>query len=193
MVASADSRGALRSSPNTKCSRSSGTAGWRRSIARTTRGSGATSRSRCSTRTSARAAEIAHRFAVEAKAVAKLRHPNIVEVFDVSSEDEHEQYLVVELVRGPTLAQASSRSAARCRPRSAAAIVLELPRRARACARGRRRPPRREAGERARRASTEPARMRRASALDADPGAPHRVEPAVADARRLEPRRARRR
>ena len=47
--------------------------------------------------------EIAHRFAVEAKAVAKLRHPNIVEVFDVSSEDEPEQYLVVELLRGLTL------------------------------------------------------------------------------------------
>src|SRR6476620_7988791 len=47
--------------------------------------------------------EIAHRFSVEAKAVAKLRHPNIVEVFDVSSEDDAEQYLVVELVRGPTL------------------------------------------------------------------------------------------
>lgn len=47
--------------------------------------------------------EIAHRFTIEAKAVAKLRHPNIVEVFDVSSEDEEEQYLVVELVRGLTL------------------------------------------------------------------------------------------
>lgn len=47
--------------------------------------------------------EIAHRFSVEAKAVAKLRHPNIVEVFDVSSEEDNEQYLVVELVRGPTL------------------------------------------------------------------------------------------
>src|SRR4051794_22745971 len=47
--------------------------------------------------------EVAHRFAAEAKAVAKLRHANIVEVFDVSSEDEAEQYLVVELVRGFTL------------------------------------------------------------------------------------------
>src|SRR5450631_3998874 len=47
--------------------------------------------------------EVAHRFAVEAKAVAKLHHPNIVEVFDVSAEDEDEQYLVVELLRGVTL------------------------------------------------------------------------------------------
>ncbi|WP_394842547.1 serine/threonine protein kinase [Pendulispora brunnea] len=47
--------------------------------------------------------EIAHRFFVEAKAVAKLRHPNIVEVYDVSSPDEEEQYLVNELVRGRSL------------------------------------------------------------------------------------------
>ena len=47
--------------------------------------------------------EVAHRFVVEAQAVAKLRHPNIVEVFDVSAEDEAEKYLVVELLRGSTL------------------------------------------------------------------------------------------
>src|SRR5438874_13522643 len=49
--------------------------------------------------------EVAHRFFVEAKAVAKLRHPNIVEVYDVSSAEEHGQYLVVELLRGLTLRQ----------------------------------------------------------------------------------------
>ena len=43
------------------------------------------------------------RFHAEAKAVAMLRHPNIVEVYDVSSEGELDQYLVVELVRGVTL------------------------------------------------------------------------------------------
>jgi serine/threonine-protein kinase len=43
------------------------------------------------------------RFHAEAKAVAMLRHPNIVEVYDVSSEGEPDQYLVVELVRGVTL------------------------------------------------------------------------------------------
>src|SRR6185312_7966102 len=48
-------------------------------------------------------AEVAHRFVVEAQAVAKLRHPNIVEVFDVSSAEDAEKYLVVELVRGATL------------------------------------------------------------------------------------------
>src|SRR5260221_13421602 len=48
-------------------------------------------------------AEVAHRFVVEAQAVAKLRHANIVEVFDVSSEDDAEKFLVVELIRGATL------------------------------------------------------------------------------------------
>jgi serine/threonine-protein kinase len=48
-------------------------------------------------------AEVAARFASEARAVAKLKHPNIVEVYDVSDETEQERYLVVELVRGTTL------------------------------------------------------------------------------------------
>jgi eukaryotic-like serine/threonine-protein kinase len=47
--------------------------------------------------------EVAARFVSEARAVAKLRHPNIVEVFDVSGEDDEERFLVVELVRGTTL------------------------------------------------------------------------------------------
>jgi serine/threonine-protein kinase len=47
--------------------------------------------------------EMAARFEAEARAVAKLRHPNIVEVYDVSSEDEADKYIVVELSRGTTL------------------------------------------------------------------------------------------
>lgn len=47
--------------------------------------------------------EVAQRFQSEARAVAKLRHPNIVEVYDVSDAGEDERYLVVELVRGTTL------------------------------------------------------------------------------------------
>ncbi|MBX3233402.1 MAG: serine/threonine protein kinase [Labilithrix sp.] len=69
--------------------------------------------------------EIAHRFGVEAKAVAKLRHPNIVEVYDVSSADEGEQFLVVELVRGPTLRKLLQKHAA-LPPEIGAAIVMEL-------------------------------------------------------------------
>ncbi len=48
-------------------------------------------------------AEAVRRFSIEARAVAKLRHPNIVEVYDVSGPTEAEQYLVVELLRGVTL------------------------------------------------------------------------------------------
>jgi eukaryotic-like serine/threonine-protein kinase len=69
--------------------------------------------------------EIAHRFAVEAKAVAKLRHPNIVEVFDVSSEEDAEQYLVVELVRGPTLRRLLQDHGP-LPPEIGASVVLEL-------------------------------------------------------------------
>src|ERR1700683_3322873 len=47
--------------------------------------------------------EVVRRLALEAQAVAKLRHANIVEVYDVSSPTEREQYLVVELLRGKTL------------------------------------------------------------------------------------------
>src|SRR5260221_3667189 len=47
--------------------------------------------------------EVATRFVAEARAAAKLRHKGIVEVFDVSNEDDAERYLVVELLRGATL------------------------------------------------------------------------------------------
>ena len=69
--------------------------------------------------------EIAHRFEAEAKAVAKLRHRNIVEVFDVSSADEDEQYLVVEFVRGQTLRKLLQKAGA-LPPEVAAALALEL-------------------------------------------------------------------
>ncbi len=69
--------------------------------------------------------EIAHRFSAEAKAVAKLRHPNIVEVFDVSSEEDDEQYLVVELIRGQTLRKMLQKHGA-LPPEIAAAIGVEI-------------------------------------------------------------------
>jgi len=69
--------------------------------------------------------EVVLRFNTEARAVAKLRHPNIVEVYDVSDADDAEQYLVVELVRGTTLRKLlqQRRSAP---PEVAAAIALDL-------------------------------------------------------------------
>jgi serine/threonine protein kinase len=69
--------------------------------------------------------EVARRFSIEAQAVAKLRHPNIVEVFDVSAEGEGEQYLVVELLRGKTLRKMLQGSGA-FPPEVAAAIGVEL-------------------------------------------------------------------
>jgi eukaryotic-like serine/threonine-protein kinase len=47
--------------------------------------------------------EVATRFVAEARAAAKLRHPNIVEVYDVSADDDRYRFLVVELIRGTTL------------------------------------------------------------------------------------------
>src|SRR5262252_5179304 len=69
--------------------------------------------------------EVQSRFFVEAKAVAKLRHANIVEVYDVSSEEEHEQYLVCELLRGRTLRKLLKQHGA-IPPEVAAALCLEL-------------------------------------------------------------------
>ena len=47
--------------------------------------------------------EVARRFTAEARAVAKLKHPAIVEIYDVSDDDAPERYLVAELVRGKSL------------------------------------------------------------------------------------------
>jgi serine/threonine-protein kinase len=69
--------------------------------------------------------EVATRFVAEARAAAKLRHRGIVEVFDVSAEDDPERYLVVELLRGTTLRKVLERN--RDMPAEVgAAITLEL-------------------------------------------------------------------
>lgn len=69
--------------------------------------------------------EASARFMREARAIAKLRHPNIVEVYDISDEGESERYLVVELVRGTTLRQILKRHG-RLEPELAAAITLQI-------------------------------------------------------------------
>jgi serine/threonine-protein kinase len=47
--------------------------------------------------------ESKRRFHREAKAVARLRHPNIPEIYDYSGEAAEESYIVTELIHGPTL------------------------------------------------------------------------------------------
>lgn len=43
------------------------------------------------------------RFSREARAVARLRHPSIVEIYDFSGDEARESYIVTEFVRGRTL------------------------------------------------------------------------------------------
>src|SRR5439155_18031122 len=43
------------------------------------------------------------RFAREAQAVAKLHHPNIVDIYDYSGEEAAVAYIVTEYIRGETL------------------------------------------------------------------------------------------
>jgi serine/threonine-protein kinase len=49
------------------------------------------------------AAEARARFTREAKTVARLKHPNILEIYDYSGEDSPESYIATELLTGPTL------------------------------------------------------------------------------------------
>lgn len=49
------------------------------------------------------------RFRREAKAIARLKHPNIVDVYDFSTDDDEEAYLVTEFVHGMTLTEFANR------------------------------------------------------------------------------------
>jgi serine/threonine-protein kinase len=69
--------------------------------------------------------EVAARFVSEARAVAKVRHPNIVEVYDVSDSEDPERYLVVEFVSGTTLRKLLAERK-RLPPEIAAALVFEV-------------------------------------------------------------------
>jgi serine/threonine protein kinase len=51
------------------------------------------------------------RFQREAKAIAALDHPNIVQIYDIDTEDEH-YYMVMELVEGSTLKNRLAQSSA---------------------------------------------------------------------------------
>ena len=64
------------------------------------------------------------RFAREAKAVAQLKHPNIVEVFDYAPAESARSYIVTEYINGPTLREYLSEKGLRS---PEAAIVLLQP------------------------------------------------------------------
>lgn len=51
----------------------------------------------------ARRADSKKRFHREAKAIARLRHPNILDIYDFSAEDAEQSYIVMEYVRGMNL------------------------------------------------------------------------------------------
>src|SRR5712692_7475933 len=57
----------------------------------------------------ARKEDSRRRLTREAKAVAKLQHPNILEVFDFAAADEENAYIVTEYIHGQTLAEYCAR------------------------------------------------------------------------------------
>jgi serine/threonine-protein kinase len=70
--------------------------------------------------------ESRRRLAREARAVARLHHPNILEVFDFSAEGAREAFLVTEYVRGRTLKQYVDEVGRLEPPELAAMVVHEI-------------------------------------------------------------------
>jgi len=75
--------------------------------------------------------ELSERFQGEARAVAKLKHPSIVEIYDIPDEQDGERYLVCELVDGPSLRRFFSDEAQKPQepifpPEVGAAMLLEV-------------------------------------------------------------------
>ncbi|MDQ3265980.1 MAG: serine/threonine protein kinase [Myxococcota bacterium] len=66
------------------------------------------------------------RLAQEAKAVAKLHHPNILEVFDFSAVEAQESYIVTEYIRGQTLRAFLEKEPLQQPPELAALVTHEL-------------------------------------------------------------------
>ncbi|MEZ4436289.1 MAG: serine/threonine-protein kinase [bacterium] len=70
-------------------------------------------------------AESKLRFSREARAVARLRHPHIVEVYDYAPEGSEQAYIVSEFIDGPTLRQLAEEHPIR-HPETAALVVLPV-------------------------------------------------------------------
>jgi len=69
--------------------------------------------------------EARNRFEREAQAVAKLRHENILEIFDYSGVDSDESYIVTEFIDGQTLKEFVSKRAI-AYPETAAMIAAQV-------------------------------------------------------------------
>lgn len=74
-----------------------------------------------------KAPEARIRFTREARSVAKLEHPHIVQVFDYSGEDSDESYIAAELLTGPTLKRFVDENP-EVPPEIAACITLQIAR-----------------------------------------------------------------
>jgi serine/threonine-protein kinase len=70
-------------------------------------------------------AEARERLTREAQSVAKLRHPNILEIYDYSGQDSDESYIATELLAGPTL-KVFADAHADIPPEIAACIAIEI-------------------------------------------------------------------
>ncbi|MEM6931493.1 MAG: serine/threonine-protein kinase, partial [Myxococcota bacterium] len=70
-----------------------------------------------------KSSEARERFTREARSVARLRHPYIMEIHDFAGEDAEESYLVAELLTGPTLRELVDAH----RLPAEAAVALALP------------------------------------------------------------------
>jgi len=73
-----------------------------------------------------RTTEARARFTREAKSVAKLRHPHILEIYDYSGEASDETYIAAELLTGPTLKDFVLKHKHGVPPEIAACIALQL-------------------------------------------------------------------
>src|SRR5262245_14438795 len=68
-------------------------------------------------------ADVLERFFNEARAATKIRHPGIVQVFDVGTHDQN-AYIVMELLDGENLGQRLERGL--LHPRAAATIARQV-------------------------------------------------------------------
>jgi serine/threonine protein kinase len=69
--------------------------------------------------------EIRKRFAAEALAAGKVRHPNVIDVMDVGQLPDGRVYIVFELLNGVTLAEHLEKNG-RIAPGDAALIIIEI-------------------------------------------------------------------